>query len=89
MLAARGSVPFVPAILKNISMHFFIVYHLAGQDRTRAIEGLSSLLASGKLQHNIAARLPLDRIADAHALVEGGKAVGNVILSIDGGAGLV
>lgn len=79
------SVPFTPAILKNISMHFFIVYHLAEQDRTRAIEGLSSLLVSGKLQHNIAARLPLDRIADAHTLVEEGKTVGNVILSIDGG----
>ncbi|UHQ20191.1 NADPH:quinone reductase [Lysobacter sp. KIS68-7] len=75
-------VPFVPGILKNISCHFFIVYHLSERDRRRAIDGLTALLASGALQHNIAAELPLERIADAHALVEGGKAVGNVIVSL-------
>jgi len=77
-------VPFVPGILKNISLHFFIVYHLSERDRKRAIEGLSAMLAGGKLQHNIAAEFPLEKIADAHMLVEEGKAVGNVILSIGG-----
>ncbi|QSX77764.1 NADPH:quinone reductase [Agrilutibacter solisilvae] len=56
------SVPFVPGILKNISVHFFIVYHLSARDRSQAINGLTDLLARGQLQHNIAARLPLDRI---------------------------
>lgn len=76
------SVPFVPGILKNISVHFFIVYHLTAPERADAISGLGRLLADGRLQHNIAARLPLDRIAEAHELVESGRAVGNVIVSL-------
>jgi len=76
------TVPFVPGILKNISVHFFIVYHLTREDRTRAEEGLASLLAGSRLRHNIHARIPLDRIAEAHALVEGGRAIGNVIVGL-------
>ena len=76
-------VPFVPGILKNISVHFFIVYHLTERDRTRAIADLTQLLADGRLQHNIDARMPLDRIADAHERVESGHAIGNVIVGLD------
>jgi NADPH:quinone reductase len=76
-------VPFVPLILKNIRLSFFIVYNLGDQDRARAITDLTTLLAGGKLIHNIAARVPLDRIADAHDLVEQGKAIGNVVVQIE------
>jgi len=75
-------VPFVPGILKNTSVHFFIVYHLTERDRTQAIAGLTQLLADGRLQHNIDARMPLDRIADVHERVEGGHTVGNVIVDV-------
>ena len=77
------SVPFVPGILKNISVHFFIVYHLTREDRTRAEAGLTSLLAASRLRHNVHARLPLERIAQAHELVESGRAVGNVVVSLE------
>ncbi len=40
------------------------------------------MLESGLLSHNIAVRLPLARIAEAHQLVEQGRAVGNVVLEI-------
>ena len=79
------AVPFVPGILKNISVHFFIVYHVSARDRAGAIDGLTALRAGGKVRHTIAAQLPLERSAAAHALVEQGKAVGNVILSLEGG----
>jgi NADPH2:quinone reductase len=74
--------PFGPLIFKNIGVRFFIVYHLNAQDRARALEHVTALLARGSLQHNIAERLPLERIADAHAFVEGGKALGNVVLQV-------
>ena len=74
--------PFGPLIFKNIGVRFFIVYHLSAEDRARALAHLTALLARGALQHNIAERLPLERIADAHALVEGGKALGNVVLEV-------
>ncbi|HZW23535.1 NADPH:quinone reductase [Noviherbaspirillum sp.] len=76
-------VPFVPSILKNIRMRFFIVYNLSPADRAAALAGLTGLLEENALMHNIAARLPLARIAEAHELVESGKAVGNVVLSIE------
>ena len=77
------AVPFVPSILKNVRMRFFIVYNLSPADRAAALAGLTALLEENALMHNIAARLPLARIAEAHELVENGKAVGNVVLSIE------
>ena len=76
----EASVPFVPGILKNLQLAFFIVYHLPPAARERAQSQLTAWLAEGKLQHRIAARLPLARIAEAHALVESGRAIGNVVV---------
>lgn len=76
-------VPFFPSIVKNIRIRFFIVYNLNADDRARGIVQLTEWLTKDKLQHNVAARLPLAQIAEAHELVEGGKAIGNVVLHID------
>jgi NADPH2:quinone reductase len=80
--AAEIPLPFAPAILKNVRLRFFIVYNLSAGDRARAIENLVPLLVAGRLTHNIGARLPLERIAEAHELVEHGRVVGNVILEV-------
>ena len=77
------ALPFFPAIVKNTTMHCFIVYNLSAADRARAIDTLEPMLARGELKHNIAERLPLAECAKAHQLVESGKAVGNVVLRID------
>jgi NADPH2:quinone reductase len=77
------AVPFFPAILKGIRVRFFIVYNLAAADRAAAVQQLTAWLREGRLQHNIATRLPLDAIAEAHELVESGRAAGNVVLSLD------
>ncbi|HXD07372.1 MAG TPA: NADPH:quinone reductase [Burkholderiaceae bacterium] len=76
------SLPFVPFIVRNLSAHFFIVYNLSDPDRALAQETLTRLLADGRLTHHIAERLPLTQIAQAHELVESGRAVGNIVLSI-------
>jgi NADPH2:quinone reductase len=44
---------------------------------------LTAWLAEDRLAHNIATRMPLDSIAEAHELVESGRAAGNVVLTID------
>ena len=75
-------VPFVPMILKNIGLRFFIVYNLSAPARKQAIDALLAMLENNSLTHNIAARLPLDRIAEAHQLVEQGRALGNVVVQI-------
>ncbi len=80
--ALEIGVPFVPMILKNIGLRFFIVYNLSSEDRKRAIAQLSAFLDAGKLTHNISARFPLERIAEAHEMVEQGRANGNVVIDL-------
>jgi NADPH2:quinone reductase len=79
--AAEVPVPFYPAIVKNLALRFFIVYNLEPADRIAAIARLTSWLEDGRLQHNVARRLPLEQIAQAHRLVEQG-AGGNVVLEV-------
>jgi NADPH:quinone reductase len=77
------AVPFFAAILKAVRVRFFIVYNLTAADRAAALGQLTAWLRDGRLQHNVAARLPLDAIAEAHELVEGARVTGNVVLNID------
>jgi NADPH:quinone reductase len=51
------------------------------QAHEEAIAGISAALSQGWLKHNIGARLPLERIAEAHELVEAGGA-GKVVLEL-------
>lgn len=81
--APQFSLQFSPLILKNIGLRFFIVYNLTDEDRLHAVSRLDNLLERNELIHNIAERLPLERIADAHDLLEQGRAIGNVVLAID------
>ena len=87
-LVAYGSseanvlMPFFPAILKNVRLHFFIVYNLSAADRALALAGLARPLKSGRLKHNIDCELPLESIADAHQRIEQGRALGNVLLKV-------
>ena len=80
--AGQFTVPFFPLIAKNIALRFFIVYNLSDTDRARAEAVLTRWLQRGALQHAIAARLPLAQIAQAHEMVEQGRALGNVVLSL-------
>lgn len=80
--APTFSLPFFPLIVKNLQLRFFIVYNLEAVDRAQAHDTLHGLLAQGKLRHNIAARMPLEKIADAHELVAQGKVAGNVVLQM-------
>lgn len=80
--AAQFSLSFFPLIVKNVTLRFFIVYNLDDDGRRHAVTTLTSLLERDALVHNVAERLPLEQIAQAHELVEQGRAVGNVVLAI-------
>lgn len=87
-LVAYGSspqplnLPFPLLLAKNIQLKFFMVYHLDAADRAKAQATLQRLLARHELQHNIALRLPLDQIVQAHQAVEAGQTVGNIVLNL-------
>lgn len=75
-------VPFGPAIVKNLTYRFFVVYNQPPDVRERALAGLTNLLAQGRLSHAIGARFPLDQIVAAHEAVEQARVTGNVIVEL-------
>ncbi|HEX6956412.1 MAG TPA: NADPH:quinone reductase [Ferrovibrio sp.] len=74
-------VPFRDLLFRSIDLQFFLVYDLKPRDRSETIAELDALLARAALKTRIAARLPLEKIAEAHELVEQG-ADGNVVLEM-------
>lgn len=78
--AAEACLPFFPMILSGAAVRFFIVYDLPDPVRRAAIEDLTRWLQEGRLAHAVAAAYPLERIAEAHDAVEGGKVIGNVVV---------
>jgi len=83
--AGEFQLPFFPLIVQHVRLRFFIVYELAAADRAQAQAHLGSWMRRGVLAHNVAHRLPLARIAEAHELVESGAAVGNVVVECTAG----
>lgn len=81
--AGEFKLPFLPLIAKGLSLHFFIVYNLSDDDRAQAQATLTQWLEQGRLIHNIAERLPLSRIVEAHERVESGRLMGNLVLALD------
>jgi len=73
-------VPFNPAqlFLKSISM-------LSATSTTRKqLQDCLALVARGAVKPIISLALPLERAAEAHVLVESGKAVGRIVLRPNG-----
>lgn len=78
--APQACFDFGPMILSGSAVRFFVVYELSAAARQRGIADLTDWLRAGRLQHTIAATLPLERTADAHDLVQSGKLIGNVVV---------
>lgn len=79
--APAVEVPFMTSIVKNVCVQFFIVYNLDADARARSVNGVNRLLEAGVLTHRIARRLPLEKCAEAHRLVEQRAVIGNVVVS--------
>ncbi|HVI88223.1 MAG TPA: NADPH:quinone reductase [Dongiaceae bacterium] len=70
-------------LVHGIELALFIVYELPPAIRAAAIAATTELLADPGFEHRIAARFPLERIAEAHEAVETGKLIGNVVVTLD------
>ena len=75
--------PFWPLLFKNVTIRLVGSDDLPEGAERRAVEDIAACLEAGALHPRIALRLPLERIAEAHEAIEGGRSDGRVILDID------
>ncbi len=73
--------PYYALAPKGVTIHVvqgMLLRHARSEAGKRAA---TELLAAGGLQHPIAARFPLERTAEAHALQESGTAIGKILVA--------
>jgi NADPH2:quinone reductase len=85
--ASRGDpeprVAFRALMVKNVVVRPILVYTMPEWAKASGGADVNRALEEGALKPRIGARMPLDRIADAHRAVESGAVIGNVVLTYD------
>lgn len=76
------ALPFWPLVMLDAAIRFILVYAMTDAAHDEAIAAISDALREGTLRHNIGTRLPLERTAEAHELVESGRGGGKVVLEL-------
>jgi len=66
----------------NLTLRMVYTYTVDASARRRALTDIARWLDAGRPKFAIAARIPLERIVEAHETVEGGAKIGHVILDI-------
>jgi NADPH:quinone reductase len=74
--------PFYPLLQKNVTLQMCFVYLLADESRRVAVADINAAIEQGALDEHISHRLALEDVVTAHELLEGGQAVGNVVVSL-------
>ncbi|WP_335595311.1 NADPH:quinone reductase [Hyphomonas sp.] len=82
MADPKPSLPFYDLMFKNVTLKMYLVYLLSDAARKQTVEGLNAALASGKISHAIAKRIPLKDTAKAHEIVEAASEMGNIVIDI-------
>jgi NADPH2:quinone reductase len=67
---------------KNITLRFTLVYSITDLERDSVIQGIAQWLEQTQPIFNIARQFELNDIIQAHELVESGKKIGHVLLTI-------
>lgn len=79
---AEPRLPFWPLLFKNAKIRLVGSDELHEEAERKAVEETSACLGTGLLRPRVARRLPLEKIAEAHEAVDGGRAGGRVVLDI-------
>lgn len=82
---AEATLPVLRLMQASIGLKFFMIYDIPALDRAGALAELDALLRAGRLQHTVALRISLARIAEAHEVLERGEVMGHVLLDIAAG----
>ncbi|WP_444884155.1 NAD(P)H-quinone oxidoreductase [Microbulbifer sp. PSTR4-B] len=83
---ARVEVNMLPVMLKRLSLTGSTLRPRSAQVKASIAHSLESqvwpLIETGKIHPQIAARFPLEEVAEAHRLLESGKIVGKIVLTL-------
>jgi NADPH2:quinone reductase len=82
MSASEAMLPAVWMMQNSIMLRLFLVHDMNEAERTAGIAELGQWLREGRLEHTIGRRLPLERIAEAHEIIERGEVIDHVVLDI-------
>ncbi|MEO0999695.1 MAG: zinc-binding dehydrogenase, partial [Pseudomonadota bacterium] len=74
--------PYYALAFKGLNVRFVQGFALPAEARAAGAAAIEAMAAGGTLRAAVGAALPLDRIAEAHARVEAGETLGNVVLEI-------
>lgn len=78
------TLPYYAFAMKGVTLHFVQGMLLTPAQRSDGVRDLNALMAKGLLEHPIAAVFPLERIADAHAMLEAGGHIGKILVTTNG-----
>jgi len=67
---------------KEAALYGVYVYVMSDAAKAAAAHDINRWIAAGQLRHAVAARFPLERIAEAHESVESGRLMGNAVVEI-------
>ena len=81
-VAAELPVNFRSLLWNSLTLKFFLVYDLLPADREAALLQLDGLLRTNQLKHTLGSKFALADIARAHEVVEAGREIGNVVLTL-------
>jgi NADPH:quinone reductase-like Zn-dependent oxidoreductase len=81
--APEAGLPYYDFAFKGATLRFVQGFAMPEAARDLGQRAIADLAAEGRLTAAVALRLPLERIADAHAAVERGGLMGNVVVEID------
>ena len=82
MADPNPAIPFYDLMFRNVTLRMYLVYLLSEVARKQTTDGINSALASGKITHAVARRVPLTDTAAAHELVEAASEIGNIVIDI-------
>jgi len=75
------TLPFYALMRRNVTIRTVLVFAMPPAAIRDAVGDVTALLVAGRLSHPIAARYPLDAIANAHAQVEAPETIGKVLVT--------
>jgi NADPH:quinone reductase-like Zn-dependent oxidoreductase len=76
------ALPYYPLAFRGVTLRLVQGFNLPPTARAQAESDIARWCVEGRLQHAIAARFKLAEIARAHALLESGQAIGNIVIEI-------